>query len=796
MRYSERQAPPERRAAAILQRYEYTLVAIAIAALLAWFFADILGPEAHLLLPPDTSELIYPLEYRIAAALKSGTIPLWNPFSMAGYPLAGYPQYGLFYPGNWPFWLWPYSDSIYPPVGYAAKFVAHVGLSGMGMYFLCRSALRLGVGPALFAAVVWMLLPNALIFAAWGNSQPAFAFWAFVIAFLLKAETEPLSRVKYSILAAIGLGLTILASPAQPPIQLVMMTGCLFLYLCGVDLVRLPRTEAAWQVRARFWRYALLGVAGTGLGAIALIPVFEFSSRATRFIGEFEPLIGLERMSFEAFTRYRFQASNLAGFFLVGAGHTGAGSNFLGVGVLALAGAAMVKWPWRGTPFTGFFLLLAVLAGLYMFNLVLPAIMYHIPGLNLIREPARYMSVFAFGIAVLAGIGLQRLPDLRWTKLGTTIAGLSALGLICPALFARRWLGPWADTVLQAGLVFALFPLAAIRSASLPPLIAAAFVAMFLSTVYGTHPRYPWKGFDIGAHYASHQPLADLKPEGAAPERVMFFRSGNHRDGPWPNPSIADIVGFSGIFGYANPVLNYVTNAYNWAYLRTNAWKMLNIRYIVTDHPGAKELEARFPGALRPTRRVEFLISATDGSRLLPQQFQILEVTDRPQGGFVVGNLQRADDQKSAVDMALTNLDVSSQAVLDGAPARLTNVTGRGPIRSTITWLDRDYNHIRLKVDSDEPGLLVLPELYFPGWVATVSGNAAPILRANGILRAVEIPRGESMIEMSYRPWSLWLGIACALAAALALAVWARFGGLTARDQHDSRHDQANPGYP
>jgi uncharacterized membrane protein YfhO len=54
--------------------------------------------------------------------------------------------------------------------------------------------------------------------------------------------------------------------------------------------------------------------------------------------------------------------------------------------------------------------------------------------------------------------------------------------------------------------------------------------------------------------------------------------------------------------------------------------------------------------------------------------------------------------------------------------------------------------------------LLVLSEIFYPGWRATVNGKKARIHEVDGALRGVVIPRGESRIVFRYTPWSFWLG--------------------------------------
>jgi len=94
-----------------------------------------------------------------------------------------------------------------------------------------------------------------------------------------------------------------------------------------------------------------------------------------------------------------------------------------------------------------------------------------------------------------------------------------------------------------------------------------------------------------------------------------------------------------------------------------------------------------------------------------------------------------------------------------------------------ITWEDYQAESLRLRVETDSPGLLILSEAYFPGWQATVNGQAWPILRANVALRALALPPGDHEIVLRYDPplyrlafglgglaWAGW-GLACATLA-------------------------------
>lgn len=69
-------------------------------------------------------------------------------------------------------------------------------------------------------------------------------------------------------------------------------------------------------------------------------------------------------------------------------------------------------------------------------------------------------------------------------------------------------------------------------------------------------------------------------------------------------------------------------------------------------------------------------------------------------------------------------------------------------------------NYLKYSIDTPEDGFLVLSEVYYAeGWVATLDEKTEiPILRANYVLRAVEIPKGIHKLELRFKPQSFAVG--------------------------------------
>jgi hypothetical protein len=77
---------------------------------------------------------------------------------------------------------------------------------------------------------------------------------------------------------------------------------------------------------------------------------------------------------------------------------------------------------------------------------------------------------------------------------------------------------------------------------------------------------------------------------------------------------------------------------------------------------------------------------------------------------------------------------------------------------ATIDIAERKPNYLKYESKSSGPGLAVFSEIFYPGWIATIDGKEMPILRANYILRALEVPAGTHTIEFRFEPKAYTVG--------------------------------------
>jgi hypothetical protein len=81
-----------------------------------------------------------------------------------------------------------------------------------------------------------------------------------------------------------------------------------------------------------------------------------------------------------------------------------------------------------------------------------------------------------------------------------------------------------------------------------------------------------------------------------------------------------------------------------------------------------------------------------------------------------------------------------------------------------------DDDRMVYRVETARPGMLVVSDTYYPGWVARVNGVVTPIRRVDWALRGIELPAGAARVELRFEPLVLRVGIWLAALAALAAA--------------------------
>jgi hypothetical protein len=145
----------------------------------------------------------------------------------------------------------------------------------------------------------------------------------------------------------------------------------------------------------------------------------------------------------------------------------------------------------------------------------------------------------------------------------------------------------------------------------------------------------------------------------------------------------------------------------------------------------------------------------------LPKAYLVHQARAAASDAEAIGILRQADfAPRREVVLSDRSLDVGSLAGAPGAPAAgdSVEVTSYGATR------------VAAKVSTSSPAVLVVTDMYFPHWSATVDGAPAAIGRVNVAFRGIVVPAGEHEVVLEFRNPAFHLGV----------KVSAAFAGVTA----------------
>ncbi len=714
----------------------------------------------------DLAHFLYPTYTFAAEWWRRGVMPLWNPHLFAGAPFVGDPQSGIFYPLNLlTFFL--ATPLTLRDLEYLA--VLHFFIAGAGMYaFLRWGKWRLEIRDSSLQSPTSNLsrpaaLAGALAFAFsdlfithFGNLNliAVVAWMPLVLLFYRRAVTD--QRVSFALSAGILLALAFHAGHIQS-----------FLFIVLVLVV-----FALWHAWTRpspfvlrppsFVSLLLSALIAFGLAAPALLPGIEFTQHTVR-----------AAYAYEQAAQYSLPPAQLIGMLVPGFFGRGPQNawgpwervevGYLGVLPLVLALLALVLRRDAPARFFGALALLGLVLALGGYAIVHGWLYQLVPGFGQLRAPARFIVVMDFALATLAAFGfdllLRPLPRAsgRAFKHIVRAAPFVFLLIACPTgalAYAILILGQGQDPVLFARIANATNALAFF-------LVLLAFsTALILARATRFFRKRLWAalalaliGFDLfslGAYVdaSTDDPTRVFEHPGA----VAFFKSegelvrmdsrGTGVDSVWP----ADTAILYGLFDVNgdNPLMLADFERY-WQALPSRsarAYDVLNTRYLIA-RKGA------------PVDRDKFVLAFDAGvfhiyenARALPRAFVVTDVRLAPHHAAALEMVHAHDfepAQMVILETATPPATSHTDPTLSGQPATVA-IVGYGP------------NEIIVEVDTPRAGVLILSEVFYPGWRAWVNEREVEILRANYLFRAVHVTEGRHRVRWLYDPLSFKIG--------------------------------------
>lgn len=115
---------------------------------------------------------------------------------------------------------------------------------------------------------------------------------------------------------------------------------------------------------------------------------------------------------------------------------------------------------------------------------------------------------------------------------------------------------------------------------------------------------------------------------------------------------------------------------------------------------------------------------------------------------------------------ALTSFNPKDTAIIEES---LKQGLAANPVKDSTAYIKLKYNDndvVAYESNSGKAEFAVFSEIYYDaGWVATIDGKEAPIIRTNYVLRGLQLPAGKHSIVFEFKPASFYTSSKAAIGA-------------------------------
>jgi hypothetical protein len=679
-----------------------------------------------------------------------GHLPLWNPYSALGMPLAF----------NWQ----SASFSLPSLIGYLAplnwaftvQVVVTLVIAGSGIYALGRT-LGWGTLACVFAGTVFELSGPMLGWLGWAQaSVMSWSGWLFGATLLILLRGVTARRVT-------GLAIVVAAVIyAGHPETLTLFAAALVVFV----LVTLARTAIGPRSGGFEWRpfagVAIGSAAGVALGAPLLLPGLQLVSgsvHAAPGVNPAELVKGdpplppgtLLHLIFQGYDGLPIAGSHWFGY-VGGYSETAA---YLGIIPLVLAVVAVATRGRRTEVMA--FTAVALLFGMVAF---LPPLVDGLNALplvgNLVWQRALLPLVFALtvlsGVGMDAVVGASRRADVRrWLAGGF---GVALLGVAGVWLFGRGALDPVEARIRQSSFLWVVVE------------IGVGLVAVGALTWASRRRAAGAEGRTALVRGAGRWTGALL----LACETAFLVTAGaplwTASSTPYPATASTEalqkavgssVVGFGAPLCFFPPGLGIPPNAQvaygvhelaGYDSLLPDAY-FTSWKALTGEAAGSRSLATYCPA-----------ITTVAQARLYGVRF-VLEPQGSP--GPVGSHLETTID-----DEELFEIPQAAAVTYTPRPGRRSSTTTT-PVAVAVhhpdaaTW--------SMVTTASEPGVLDIRLTDLPGWHATVDGHPVPLAPYAGVMLQADVPAGRHQVELTYWPARFTQGLVLAGIAAGGLLV-------------------------
>ena len=788
----------------IPERYQDIAACGAILLAVIIFFSDALFSGLNFLSEGDNVAFYSFIPY-LNAAKDTGEFPLWVPYIFGGMPsLASFLAAG---DRSWDI-LSMLLFAIPKGIGQAmnndtARLAMWYAIYGWGVYTLMRSKDHERL-VAVFSSISAIFSTFVIVWIMIGHSTKPVSLATLPWIFLALERT----RERFSLLNLFLLTLAMIALVSATHPQMMFYFGCAAgLYLIVELVIRLIAKQGAVDVLKAAGALVIATVLALGTHADMFLATREYTPHSTRGSAPLVQVEGQQQLQsggndYEYATNWSFSPGEMMTFLVpnyYGFGNTSVklpnggteqrtnlywgqmpftdAANYMGIGVLLLA--LLGAWFNRRDPFVIFLVVLSVFSVLLSFGKNLPIlydVFYNfIPSFNKFRAPSMALVLVQFAAPVLAGYGITTVLKWRGTSEGKrpALVALIAAGTFLAIGFAYSAVNEkgYKDAVAEA--IVTKNP-GEVKSAAevSPQFLDLVYDEMqsdwtttgFIAVIFGGVIFLMVGGKlspSLGLIILVLLTIGDLwrvdkrpyDPKEGSPEQKVFattdavqflkqdpgvFRVADLSRMPanyWAYHFVENVHGYSSakirlyqdMLDVAGPGPGREPVPGNSRIINGFVWDLLNVKYVITDQPLYQNIEPDFRS------NTGLLIYKNN--------------TYRPRAWFVDQVLVESDRRKMLEQIRDGRFEASKVAYVEKT---LASKIGPADSNATVKVVGKGNQHMKIETSSATPSFLVVSEIYYPEWHATIDGSPVNIERTNFFMRGLLVPAGKHTIEFTF----------------------------------------------
>ena len=800
-----------------VEKYGTYLAYGAILLVVVAFFADALFGGKNFMSGGDNVAFYSFVPY-LEAAKQSGEYPLWMPYIFGGMPsLASFLAAGE---RTWDF-VATVIFSVPRAMGDATnndttRLVLWYIIYGWGVYTLARQkGLEKMIG--VFSAIGAVMSTFVIVWIMIGHSTKPVSM--ATLPWLLLALERLRERFTLANLFLLILPLIVLVSATHP--QMMFYMGCALALYTIVELVTRLITRSGWMdVLKAGGGLAIAGIIALATHADMFMATRHYTPESTRGSA---PLVQSTRNNqdqsggndYEYATNWSFSPGEMYTFLVpsyYGFGNTSIktsrnappqraqlywgqmpftdAANYMGIAVLVFGLIGI--WQYRKDPFVIFLTVLGAFSLLLSMGKNFP-ILYDIlfnyaPAFNKFRAPSMALCLLQFALPVLAGYGLTAV--IGWGKNSTAATRKAALGVFIATVVVSAMVylvasdesdykkevdtaftakqgqpapGEFLEIVyneMHADSLAAMFFLIIIgglivltaRGAMKPSLTVMLCIGLLTVDLWriDRRPYEPKKGSPEQNVFAATDVVQFLKSD-ASMYRICDLTQSVPANW-WAYHFIESVGGYSSakmrvyqdMLDVAAPGPGREPVPGNSMILNPFLWNLLNVKYIVSDRPLYPGIEPTFQ-----SQEMGVMVYRNDES--LPRAWFVDTLRVESDRRTLLENLR--DGTFDARRVAYV------EKSFDGMSALGTDST------SSATVKERSNHRLVLSTTSSAAQMLVVSEMFYSEWKATIDGKPVETIKTNFLLRGVPVPAGRHTVEFRFESPSFEQGRTISLAA-------------------------------